>query len=113
MVTVTNYFVRTGKDGKSFVTLELTGDVEMIQSANTGRFYMTARRCTVPSTFSEEGAKHLIGKTINGRIDRVQTEAYEYTVKETGEVLTLVHTYTYIPEETNMALPTMRPMMRA
>lgn len=99
MVIITGYVLRQNKDGKSFIALELTGDVEMIQSAATGRFYMTAKRCTVPSTFPEEVAKLMIGKTLRGRIDRVQTEAYEYTVKETGEVITLGHTYVYVPEE--------------
>lgn len=99
MVTITNLFIRQNKEGKPFVSLELSGDIEMVQSATTGRFYMTAKRCTVPSTFPEEVAKLMIGKTIRGRIDRVETAAYEYTVKETGEVITLGHTYVYVPEE--------------
>jgi hypothetical protein len=44
-------------------------------------------------------AKSLVGKQIRGRVDRVQTEPYEYTIKETGEVITLAHTYVYTPEE--------------
>ncbi|MCU7551788.1 hypothetical protein OCK74_21890 [Chitinophagaceae bacterium LB-8] len=99
MVTIINYSIRENGEGKSFVSLELQGDVEMIQSAQTGRFYATARRCTIPSTFTEDIAKTLIGKQIRGRIERVQTEGYEYTVKETGEVITLTHSYTYNPEE--------------
>ena len=99
MVTITGYVLRQNKEGKSFVALELSGDIEMIQSSSSGRFYMTSKRCSIPSTFTEETAKLLIGKTLPGRIDRVQTEPYEYTVKETGEVITLVHTYAYVPEE--------------
>lgn len=99
MVTITGYVLRQNKEGKSFVALELSGDIEMIQSGTSGRFYMTAKRCSIPSTFTEETAKLLIGKTMPGRIDRVQSEPYEYTVKETGEVITLVHTYSYVPEE--------------
>ncbi len=99
MVTITNCFTRQGKDGKPFVVLELTGDVEMIQSASTGRFYATAKRCNVPSSFSEETARMLIGKQMPGRIDRVQADPYQYTIKETGEVITLAHTYAYTPEE--------------
>jgi hypothetical protein len=99
MVTITNYVVRENSEGKSFVSLELQGEVEMIQSATTGRFYATARRCSMPSTFTEEVAKTLVGKQIRGRIDRVQCEPYEYTVKETGEVIILMHTYAYTPEE--------------
>ncbi len=99
MVTITNFFTRTGKDQKTFVVLELTGEVEMIQSATTGRFYASAKRCSVPSSFTEETAKMLLGKQMSGRIDRVQSEPYDYTVKETGEVISLAHTYVYNPEE--------------
>ena len=104
MVTITSYFIRQNKDGKPFIALELSGDIEMIQSATTGRFYMTAKRCSIPSSFPEEVAKLMIGKTLRGRIDRVETAAYEYTVKETGEVVTLAHTYAYVPEERQPAM---------
>ncbi|OQP44132.1 hypothetical protein A4H97_33720 [Niastella yeongjuensis] len=97
MVTVTNFFVRENKDGKSFVALELSGDIEMIQSAQTGRFYASAKRCTVSSVFSEEVARTFIGKQLPGKIERVECTPYDYTVKETGEVLSLTHTYTYVP----------------
>jgi len=99
MVTIINYAVRENSEGKSFVSLELQGEIEVIQSSQTGRFYATAKRCTIPSTFSEDIAKTLVGKQIKGRIDRVQCEAYEYTVKETGEVISLTHTYAYNPED--------------
>lgn len=99
MVTINAYHVRQNQEGKSFVTLELLGDVELIQSSSTGAFYATAKKCTISSTFPEEVAKTLIGKQVRGRIERVQCEPYEYTVKETGEVVTLTHTYSYNPDE--------------
>ncbi|MGN6293486.1 MAG: hypothetical protein ACTHMV_12150 [Chitinophagaceae bacterium] len=99
MVTITNYFVRETKEGKAFIALELQGELEMIQSTETGNFYATAKRCTISSTFSEEVAKNLLGKQLPGRIERIQTEPYDYTIKATGEVITLVHRYVYYPEE--------------
>jgi hypothetical protein len=99
MVTISSYQLRENAEGKAFVALELTGDIEMIQSSSTGMFYASAKRCFIPSTFSEDIAKSLVGKQIRGRVDRVQTEPYEYTIKETGEVITLAHTYVYTPEE--------------
>jgi hypothetical protein len=57
MVTVSNYALRVRKDGSTFVVLELTGGLEIIQSSNTGKHYATVRKCTIPSTFSEEVAK--------------------------------------------------------
>jgi hypothetical protein len=99
MVTITNFFIREGKDNKPFVALEISGEIELVQSEQTGRFYATAKRCSIPSTFSEEVAKTLIGKRLPGRIEKVEAAPYEFVVKETGEVLTLSHTYVYVPEE--------------
>jgi hypothetical protein len=99
MVTISAYHTRQNQEGKQFVTLELSGDVELIQSSTTGAFYATAKRCTISSTFSEDVAKTLIGKQLPGRIERVQCEPYEYTNKETEEVMMLTHTYTYNPDE--------------
>ena len=105
MVTITGYTIRQTQEGKSFISLELTGDLEMIQSSNTGRFYATAKKCSISSSFTEEVAKTLIGKTIRGRIDRVECEPYEYAVKNTGEVILLAHTYQYSPEEQAVPQP--------
>jgi hypothetical protein len=102
MVTVVNYNFRTNKEGKEFISLELQGDIELVQSMETGRFYATARRCSITSTFNEATAKTLIGKQMSGKIQRVEAEPYEYTVPETGEVILLQHTYQYVPELNNL-----------
>ncbi len=99
MVTITNYHVRKNNEGETFISLELQGDIEMIQSASTGNFYASAKRCSMSSTFSEDVAKTLIGKQLPGRIDRVECEPYDFTVKQTGEVISLTHTYVYSPDE--------------
>lgn len=99
MVTISSYHVRHNQDGKPFLSLELLGDVEFIQSSTTGLFYATAKKCSMSSTFSEEMAKTLIGKQLPGRIDRVQCDPYEFVVKDTGEVINLCHTYVYNPSE--------------
>ena len=61
MVKISNYALRKNKEGKHFLALELQGEVELIQSTQTGRFYATAKRCSISSTFTEEEAKTLIG----------------------------------------------------
>ena len=33
-----------------------------------------------------------------GKISKIQTEPYQYTIRETGEVVTLEHRYIYLPE---------------
>jgi len=97
MVKVINAHQRQGEKG-NYVSLELQGDLVMIQSQNTGRFYATAKRCFIYSTFDFETAKALIGQQIGGTIQRVECEAYDYIIPESGEVVKLMHTYTYVPE---------------
>ncbi len=103
MVTVKNVHQRVGKDNKPFVTLELIGNIELVQSQNTGRFYATARRCFVSSTFSLEIAKQFIGEKMPGRIVRVQCEPYSYELPESGETISLGFRYDYVPENSPVA----------
>ena len=98
MVKIVGYRLAKNKDEKEFVALELQGDIEMVQSLETGNFYATARKASVTSTFSEETAKGLIGTTMPGVIKRVQSDPYDYTVVETGEVFKLARKYEYQPQ---------------
>jgi hypothetical protein len=82
MVTITNYSERTRKDGTTFIALELTGGVELVQSNNTGKFYATVRKTSIPSTFDESIAKGLIGTQMKGDVVRVQVDPYEFTDKD-------------------------------
>ncbi len=97
MVTIKNYHVRQGEN-ETYISLELEGDIEMVQSANTGRFYATVRKCFISSTFDENTAKFMLGRQIPGNITRVEAEPYDYTL-ETGEVIQLAYRYGYFPEE--------------
>jgi hypothetical protein len=84
--------------GQTFVLLELSGGIELVQSQATGRFYATCRKCRIPSTFSAEVAKLMIGQQIEGDVIRVETEPYEYINKDTGEMIVLAHSYAYRPK---------------
>lgn len=99
MVTVSNYSVRKNAESNSFVTLALQGDLEMVQSLETGKFYATVRTCNISSTLDESTAALMVGKQMPGSIVKVQCEPYEYTIPETGEVVNLSHRYTYSPVE--------------
>ena len=79
--------------------MDLQGDFELVQSEQTGRFYATAKRCSVSSTFNEDTAKQLIGSKYLGSVIRVQKEPYQYVIAETGEAITLSHGYEYKPDE--------------
>ena len=102
MVTIVDYRAHESSEGKPFFSLVLQGDMEMVKSKESGRFYATARKATISSTFSEEVCKQMVGKTLKGTIVKVETEPYEYVAKETGEVLTLHHRYEYVPEAENI-----------
>ena len=98
MVTVTNFVPRTRKDGTTFIALEISGGLELIQSSSSGSFYATVKKTTIPSTFDENIAKTLIGSQIPGNVVRIQVEQYDYINKRTGEVMKLQHSYSFQPE---------------
>ena len=107
MLTVTNYQKRISKEGKEYLTLEIQGGLEMIQSQTKGRFYAAVRKSIVTTTFGENVAKTLIGSQIPGKIVRTECDPYEYTIQNTGEVVTLAHRWSYQPE--NSAVQLMEP----
>jgi hypothetical protein len=97
MVTVINYKKRQAEDGREFFALEVQGGIEMVQS-QTGNFYATARKSSITSTFDEMTCSALIGTQIPGNIEKVECDPYQYTVKDTGDVIMLHHRYLYQPE---------------
>lgn len=102
MVTVTGFQQRTSTtDGSHYFSLELQSDeLEFVISQNTGRYYATVRKCWMSSTFSETICKQMVGKSMVGTIIKVPSEPYEFTIPETGEVITRNHRYEYAPVET-------------
>jgi len=98
MLNVIDVVKRQNSDGEDFISLVISGGVEMVQSKMTGRFYATSRTTSIPSTFDEGFAKTLIGQQIPGKIVRKECEDYQYTIPDTDEVITLAHTYEYVPE---------------
>jgi len=99
MVTIINFKERSKEDGSSFFTLEVQGGIEMVQSTATGNFYATAKKAHLPSTFDALTCQALIGTQIPGSIEKVLCEPYSYTIKESGETITLAHKYSFVGEE--------------
>lgn len=98
MVTVTNFHKVEKKDGTSFISLELTGDLELIQSQTSGNFYANVSRCRIPSTFDAGIAQSMIGKQLEGDVVRVEVPMYEFLNKRTGELMQLAHSFMYRPK---------------
>ena len=94
MVTVIGYDQRKSDEGKEFFTVTIQGDVEVVESHN-GNLYMTARKTSIPTTFDEARCELLIGKEIPGKIVKLDCEPYEFQNEDTGEIITLTHTYSY------------------
>jgi hypothetical protein len=102
MVRIIGYKERASADGEKFYVLELQGGLEIVKSKQTGRHYATAKTATMTSTFNEDVCKRLVGQEIKGSIKRIDCEPYEYTVKETGEVITLASRWEYLDEASTL-----------
>jgi len=101
MVRIINCHLREGERG-SFVSLEVQGDPELVMSQNSGRWYITAKRAFLSTTFDFEIAQRMVGTQFRGSIIRVQTDPYDFTIPDSGEVIQLSHRYDYSPEESQL-----------
>jgi len=99
MVRVIDFNTIKTLAGKEFNLLVVQGGVESLVSAKTGRIYLTMRKANVSTTFDEASCKSLIGTELRGSVERVDCEPYEYTVKETGEIITLKHNWQYVDDD--------------
>jgi hypothetical protein len=105
MVRIVNYQKRTTEEGKEFFTLELQGGIEIVKSQETGKSYMTARKASMSCTFDELTCQSLIGTELPGSVKKVVCEEYSYTIKETGEIITLSHRFEYVEQEAPINSP--------
>ena len=98
MVNVIDYAIRKTSDGREFIALILQGGLCLVQSKNTGNFYATVKKCSIPSTFDENTAKQMVGEHIAGSVQKKACEPYSFAVKETGEIVNLDFRWSYVPE---------------
>lgn len=105
MVRIVNYKKRQAEDGREFFVLEITGGIEMVMSQVSNQFYATAKRAYIASTFDEETCKVLLGTAMPGNVEKKDCDLYEYTIKETGETITLSHRYMFVPETKSPSQP--------
>lgn len=98
MVRIVNYQERESDDGNVFYALIISGGVELVQSKQSSNFYATVRKTSISSTFDGETCKALLGTEIPGKIVKQECEPYDYTVKETGEIIELSHRFVYVPD---------------
>lgn len=100
MVTVIDAVERVNGKGENFVSLILSGGIEMVKSSN-GKFYATTRKTSVPCTLDQKIAKSMIGTKMPGSIVKKPCEPYNYTTPK-GEEIELSFTYEYAEHSANM-----------
>jgi hypothetical protein len=102
MVIVNDFAVRENSKGETFIALILTGGLEMIRSKNTGKFYASIRKASIPCTFTEEVAEAMKGSKMPGTIVKVPCAPYTYLSKD-GEEVEIDFTYEYQQEPLEVA----------
>jgi hypothetical protein len=102
MVKIVGFKTFERKDGSTFCALTVQGGIEAVKSKETARTYFTARKVNVSCTFDEQMCESLIGSDFPGSIQKVEVEPYEYAIPETGELVTLSHSYQYLSEDENV-----------
>ena len=98
MITVVDYALRKTQEGREFYALVLQGGLSLVQSKQSGNYYATVKKCSIPSTFDEATAKAMIGEKVPGTVQKKPCESYNFTNKETGEIITLDYRWVYVPE---------------
>lgn len=99
MAKIVGYKTFERENGEKFYCLMVQGGIEAVKSQQTGKTYFTARTVTVPTTFDEQVCSGLIGENVNGVVKKIKTAPYDYTVRETGEIIQLNHRYEFVSEE--------------
>ena len=98
MVRIIGYKEKENDEGTPFFLLELQGGLEMVLSRTTNRYYATAKKAYISSTFDEATCQALIGTEMAGKIVKEECEPYQYLIKESGEEITLSHRWVFVPD---------------
>jgi hypothetical protein len=97
MITIIDFAKRTNLAGENFYALILQGGICMVQSKESGKFYATAKKTSITSTFDELTCKGLVGTKIEGDVVKIPCDPYSFTIEETKEEITLDYRWEYRP----------------
>jgi hypothetical protein len=98
MVTIVGLEKRKNKTkNEEFKVMILQGAIEVATSKTTGKPYLTARKTSIPCTFSDKFAETLVGQSLPGTIERKECTPYEFIIPNTKKKVTLSHTFQYSP----------------
>ena len=96
MVTVKEIKRAVNSKGEEFYGLIVQSGAMAVKSKKSGRVYFTAKTAFVATTFDEQTAASLIGEEFEGAIKKIQTDPYEYTIEETGEIIEMSHRWEFV-----------------
>ena len=97
MVTIVEVAERTAANGNTFCSVMVAGDASVHMNAE-GKASLVALKASIPSNLPKDVLEGMIGNKLPGKVERVETEPYQWTNPNTGEEITLSHTYKYSPE---------------
>lgn len=103
MVRIIDFKVRESRTGDPFIALIVQGGVELVKSKETGFYYATSKKASIPSTFDEATAKSLLGMELPGSIQKAECEPYSIVDQETGEIRELDFRWVYVKEGETVA----------
>ena len=99
MVTIVGLEKRINKvKNEEFTVMILQGGIEVVESKTTGKPYLTARKTSIPCTFSDKFAETMVGQSLPGVIERKECVPYEFIIPNTKKKVTLHHTFQYSPK---------------
>ena len=98
MVTIVEVAERTAANGNTFCSVMVAGDVSVHMSTE-GKASLVALKASIPSNLPKDVLEGMIGNKLPGKVERVETEPYQWTNPNTGEEITLSHTYKYSLED--------------
>ena len=95
---IVDFKTRMNAEGEPFLVLIVQDGITLVKSKETGLYYATSKQASIPSTFDEATCKGLIGQELDGSIQKVECDPYEFTNEETGEVMELNHRWVFVKE---------------
>lgn len=96
MVTVTDFYPRENNLGKTFYVLQLSGGTEFVLSKETNKYYLSSKKATISTTFTEKQCQELLGTEFPGEIQRELCEPFSWFDSD-GTEQTRDYRYVFIP----------------
>lgn len=98
MVRIIDYKTRLSSAGEPYMVLIVQGGIALVKSKETGMYYATSKKSGIPCTFDEATCKNLIGQELDGTIERVDCEPYDFVNENTGETIRLDHRWVFVKQ---------------